>query len=66
MFVQRIASQDTVIFGPDLEQVDKFSTENPEKESIKLPQAGSDHLRLLTRVGIVDPNSLEDYKTHGG
>ena len=66
VFVQRIASQDTVIFGPDLEQVDKFSTENPEKESIKLPQAGSDHLRLLTRVGIVDPNSLEDYKTHGG
>jgi len=66
VFVQRIASQDTVVFDADLEQVDKFLTENLEKESIKLPQAGSDHLRLLTRVGIVDPNSLEDYKTHGG
>jgi NADH-quinone oxidoreductase subunit F len=54
------------VFDADLEQVDKFLTENSEKESIKLPQAGSDHLRLLTRVGIVDPNSLEDYKTHGG
>ncbi|HJL90973.1 MAG TPA: NAD(P)H-dependent oxidoreductase subunit E [Acidimicrobiales bacterium] len=66
VFVQRIASQDTVVFDADLEQVDKFLTENSEKESIKLPQVGSDHLRLLTRVGIVDPNSLEDYKTHGG
>lgn len=66
VFVQRIASQDTVVFDADLEQVDKFLTEHSEKESIKLPQAGSDHLRLLTRVGIVDPNSLEDYKTHGG
>ena len=66
VFVQRIASQDTVVFDADLEQVDKFLTKHSEKESIKLPQAGSDHLRLLTRVGIVDPNSLEDYKTHGG
>ena len=31
-----------------------------------MPQEGSDHLRLLSRIGIVDPNSLEDYKSHGG
>jgi len=66
VFVQRIASQDTVAFDADLKQITKSLTENLEKESVKLPQAGSDHLRLLTRVGIVDPNSLEDYKTHGG
>ena len=66
VFVQRIASQDTVAFDADLKQITKSLTENLEKESVKLPQAGSDHLRLLTRIGIVDPNSLEDYKSHGG
>jgi NADH-quinone oxidoreductase subunit F len=31
-----------------------------------LPQAGSDGLRLLRRVGVVDPSSLDDYRSHGG
>ena len=66
VFVQRIASDDSVLFDADLKQITKSLTENLEKESVKLPQAGSDHLRLLARVGIVDPNSLEDYKSHGG
>ena len=66
VFVQRIASDDSVLFDTDLKQITKSLTENLEKESAKLPQAGSDHLRLLARVGIVDPNSLEDYKSHGG
>ena len=66
MFVQRIASQDTVVFDADLRQISEFLTENSGKESIKLPQAGSDRLRLLARVGVVDPNSLEDYQSHGG
>ena len=30
------------------------------------PQAGSDGLRLLRRVGRVDPRSLDDYRAHGG
>ena len=34
--------------------------------SVSLPQAGSDDLRLLARVGVVDPTSLEDYRSHGG
>jgi len=34
--------------------------------SVTLPQAGSDGLRLLARVGVVDPASLEDYRAHGG
>jgi NADH-quinone oxidoreductase subunit F len=34
--------------------------------SAPLPQAGSDSLRLLRRAGIVDPTSLEDYRSHGG
>jgi len=31
-----------------------------------LPQAGDPGLRLLRRVGRVDPGSLDDYRAHGG
>jgi NADH-quinone oxidoreductase subunit F len=31
-----------------------------------LPQLGSPELRLLRRVGVVDPGSLDDYRAHGG
>ena len=31
-----------------------------------LPQAGDPSLRLLRRVGVVDPESLDDYRAHGG
>jgi NADH-quinone oxidoreductase subunit F len=32
----------------------------------KLPQSGDPKLRLLRRVGRVDPGSLDDYRAHGG
>src|SRR5262245_18193415 len=31
-----------------------------------LPQADDPSLRLLRRVGVVDPSSLDDYRAHGG
>ena len=31
-----------------------------------LPQTGDPSLRLLRRVGVVDPASLDDYRAHGG
>jgi NADH-quinone oxidoreductase subunit F len=31
-----------------------------------IPQAGQAGLRLLARVGVVDPASLDDYRAHGG
>ena len=31
-----------------------------------VPQAGQAGLRLLARVGVVDPTSLDDYRAHGG
>ncbi len=31
-----------------------------------IPQEGSDGLRLLRRVGVADPSSLDDYRAHGG
>ena len=34
--------------------------------TVSVPQAGDDGLRLLRRVGVVDPESLDDYRAHGG
>ncbi|KUO05875.1 NAD(P)H-dependent oxidoreductase subunit E [Streptomyces caeruleatus] len=34
--------------------------------AMAVPQAGSDDLVLLRRVGVVDPSSLDDYRAHGG
>ena len=31
-----------------------------------LPQSGDPSLRLLRRVGVIDPRSLDDYRAHGG
>ncbi|MGH3823810.1 MAG: NAD(P)H-dependent oxidoreductase subunit E [Pseudonocardiaceae bacterium] len=33
---------------------------------VSVPQAGHAGLRLLRRVGVVDPASLDDYRAHGG
>ena len=32
----------------------------------RLPQAGDPSLRLLRRVGVADPASIDDYRAHGG
>ena len=32
----------------------------------RIPQAGDSSLRILRRVDVVDPTSLDDYKAHGG
>ncbi|MGP4011216.1 NADH-ubiquinone oxidoreductase-F iron-sulfur binding region domain-containing protein [Streptomyces sp. 4N124] len=34
--------------------------------ALAVPQAGSGDLILLSRVGVVDPASLDDYRAHGG
>ena len=34
--------------------------------SVTVPQAGDPGLRLLARVGVVDPSSLDGYRAHGG
>lgn len=33
---------------------------------VLIPQAGDPKLRLLRRVGVVDPTSLDSYRSHGG
>ena len=41
---------------------------NPDEfiSTVSVPQAGRPQLRLLRRVGIVDPQSLRDYRNQGG
>jgi len=38
----------------------------PEPPSTTPPQQGDPELRLLRRVGPVDPESIDDYRAHGG
>ena len=40
--------------------------DEPAVAQLSVPQAGQPGLRLLARVGVVDPTSLEDYRAHGG
>ncbi len=40
--------------------------EAPPEPVMSPPQAGEDGLRLLRRVGRVDPASLDEYRAHGG
>ena len=35
-------------------------------EPFELPQAGDPSLRLLRRIGVADPESLDSYRAHGG
>ncbi len=37
-----------------------------DAEPFALPQAGDGSLRLLRRIGVVDPESLTSYRSHGG
>ena len=37
-----------------------------DAEPFELPQAGDESLRLLRRIGVADPESLESYLAHGG
>ncbi|MCY4273155.1 MAG: NAD(P)H-dependent oxidoreductase subunit E [bacterium] len=37
-----------------------------DEEDFRLPQAGDSGLRVLRRVGVVDPASLDSYRDHGG
>jgi NADH-quinone oxidoreductase subunit F len=40
----------------------------PEEPSpaLAVPQAGDPELKLLSRIGVIDPASLDDYRAHGG
>jgi NADH-quinone oxidoreductase subunit F len=72
--LQRGDSND-VAFGPvSIQRLDPFLHGGP-RTMMSGPEAGEvapqtdgtrDGLRLLSRVGVVDPTSLDDYRAHGG
>lgn len=55
----RDSTVDLAVRGPS-----DADREPPARDSV--PQAGDPSLRLLRRVGVVDPESLDDYRVHGG
>ena len=50
--------------GPDFVPADATSVAAPA--AYRLPQHGSSDLRLLHRIGVVDPTSLQSYRDLGG
>lgn len=57
------ASADTLLAA--LDQAARHDSV-PHAADEPLPQQGEAGLRLLARVGVVDPDSLDDYRAHGG
>jgi NADH-quinone oxidoreductase subunit F len=55
----------TSVASDDLLRVMRGTTP-PSQPSVVPPQAGQPHVRLLRRVGVVDPESLDDYRAQGG
>ena len=47
-------------------RITSASSGRAEAGDAQLPQAGEPGLRLLSRVGIVDPESIDDYRARGG
>jgi NADH-quinone oxidoreductase subunit F len=55
----------TLVEADDLMRVMDGATPNAPAEAVP-PQSGRTELRLLGRIGVVDPDSLDDYRAHGG
>jgi NADH-quinone oxidoreductase subunit F len=68
-FLQSAGSRD-VTFGPaSLERLDPFlhgGTWTIGASGGEVAPQSRDTLRLLRRIGVVDPHSLDDYRAHGG
>jgi len=61
-FVQSVAAPDFVPADRDR----TMGTVSADAEPHVISQQGDPSLRLLKRVGVVDPTSLDSYRTHGG
>jgi NADH-quinone oxidoreductase subunit F len=56
----RDAANGVATTGPGIRETESAAA------AASVPQAGQPGLRLLARVGVVDPTSLDDYKASGG
>ena len=66
VLIQRIGATDLTVVDADPTAIDQALATGGPAAPPAIPQAGSDRLRLLARVGVVDPTSLDDYRAHGG
>ena len=70
VYVQRAGSDDLVITGEETIRLDGLSGHvspaNGRPPAQPIPQLGDPRLRLLRRVGVVDPDSLDSYLAAGG
>ncbi len=66
VLVQRTGGHDLTIAPGSVDGVAVAISGRTSSPSATLHQAGSPGLRLLARVGVVDPGSLDDYRANGG
>ena len=66
VLVQRCGDHDLTVATASVDEVAVAISGRASSASVTLPQVGSPDLRLLARVGVVDPGSLDDYRAHGG
>ena len=67
VFVQRAAEGDTVLVGATPDQVmEALGGVAPRRPELAVPQSGDPSLRLLRRIGVVNPTSLDEYRATGG
>lgn len=64
--------QATAVIAPATAEAVALAAAAPETApaepaaAMAVPQAGQPGLKLLSRIGVVDPLSLDDYRNHGG
>ena len=67
VFVQRAPEGDTVLVGATPDQVmEALGGDAPHQPEVAVPQSGDPSLRMLRRVGVVNPTSLDEYRATGG
>lgn len=66
VLVQRTGAVDLSVAAASVAGIGAAIGSSISSSPVVLPQAGSGSLRLLARVGVVDPASLDDYRAHGG
>ncbi|MFD9506638.1 NAD(P)H-dependent oxidoreductase subunit E [Streptomyces mirabilis] len=60
-----VSAPTTVAWATEAARAPGSAPEEPSA-AFAVPQAGDPSLVLLSRVGVVDPASLDDYRAHGG
>ena len=67
VFFQRAGEDDTVLVGATSRRVaEVLDGQEASAAVVEVPQVGDPSLRLLRRIGAVDPTSLDAYRASGG